>query len=299
MLPSSALVTGGTGFVGSHLIQRLLRDGCRVEVLVRDTGKAAHTLPALPKQAIRPYDGTLESLIKALRESRPEVVYHLASYFVAEHRSVDVDLLVESNIRFGTQLLEAMTQTGIRCFVNTGTAWQHFLDDEYNPVCLYAASKQAFEDMLYFYVVTNSIDAITLRLFDTYGPGDSRPKLFPALLRAVRSGEVLRMSPGEQLLDLVYIDDVVDAYVRGYECLRAHHARTVPSFSVSSGAPVTLRQVVSLMAELASGKPNVEWGARPYRAREVMRPWAGGRAIPGWAPRVGLRDGIKRVLMLS
>jgi len=295
----SALITGGSGFIGSHLVRRLRGMGWRVAVVTRAPQKTSAALADLSPQAIHRCDGSYESFQAALDGARPDVVFHLASYFIAEHKTEDIDPLIASNIHFGTQLLEAMRNSGVKYFVNTGTAWQHFRGDAYDPVCLYAATKQAFEDILYFYAVTGHVEAITLKLFDTYGPGDTRPKLLPALLRAVRSGEILKMSPGEQLLDLVHVDDVVEAYVRGYEWLRSRDVRDSPSFAVSSGAPVTLRQLVATMAELAEGKPRVEWGARPYRAREVMRPWERGSPVPGWAPRVALRDGMRELLRSS
>lgn len=292
----SALVTGGSGFIGSHLVSRLQEMGWTVSVLSRDPQRASSILQDIPQSAVCHYDGSYESVLASVETSEPDVVFHLASHFVAEHKIADIEPLLESNLCFGTRLLEAMSTTGVRHFVNTGTSWQNFHGDAYDPVCLYAATKQAFEDMLFFYAASGRVSAITLKLFDTYGPGDTRPKLLPALRRAAQSSEVLRMSPGEQKLDLVYIDDVVDAYVRASKRLGEEHIDDTSDYAVTSGQAVPLRGLVELMQELTGGKPEVEWGARPYRVREVMEPWKGGQVVPGWAPKVGLREGLERFL---
>ena len=120
--------------------------------------------------------------------------------------------LVDSNVLVGTQVAEAMLRAGCRGIVNTGTSWQRDARGAYDPVCLYAATKQAFEDVLTYYVSAEGFAATTLRLYDTYGPDDPRPKLVNALAGALRSGTPLSLSPGEQLLDLVHIDDVTAAF---------------------------------------------------------------------------------------
>ena len=265
-------------------------------MLSRDRQRTGSVLKEIARESIHIYDGSYESLLKAIEHSRPDVVFHLASHFVAEHRMADINPLLEGNLCFGTRLLEAMSACEVRHFVNTGTSWQHFHGEAYDPVCLYAATKQAFEDILAFYASSGQIRAITLKLFDTYGPGDNRPKLLPALRRAAQSGEVLRMSPGEQMLDLVYIDDVVDAYVCASNWLMENDIAQAGSYAVSSGQSVPLRGLVELMQELTGGKPQVEWGARPYRVREVMQPWRGGNAVPGWTPNTGLRQGLEKIL---
>lgn len=291
----SALVTGGTGFIGAHLVKKLHELGWSVGVLARNPVKAELILPA-GECNVYGYDGSYESLSRAITQSRPEAVFHLASHFVAEHSTADIESLLESNICLGTRLLEAMASAGVRYFVNTGTSWQHFHGNAYEPVCLYAATKQAFEDILAFYCVTQRVKAVTLKLFDTYGPGDTRRKILPALRKAVRSGEILGMSPGEQLLDLVYIDDVVDAFVCAHELLERSDLANGASYAVTSGHAVSLRDLVELVQELTGGEPRVKWGVREYRAREVMKPWNEGEPVPGWAPRVGLREGLDRFL---
>jgi nucleoside-diphosphate-sugar epimerase len=223
-------------------------------------------------------------LIDILRSVHPDIVFHLASLVVGEHSADDVDPLVQSNILFGTQLLEAMALAGVSGIVNTGTYWQHYEGREYSPVSLYAATKQAFQDILQFYCEARGLCAVTLELSDTYGPGDNRPKLLSLLDRAARTGETLQMSPGEQLLDLLHVDDVVHGYEVAADGLLAGHLPSPSQYRLSSGSLVQLKDIVELYRQATGHTVSVVWGGRPYRAREVMEPRSPVPLLPGWIP---------------
>jgi nucleoside-diphosphate-sugar epimerase len=284
-----ALVTGATGFVGGRLAGRLLAQGWSVHAVRR----ASSVKPAPAGVQVHRHDGSTVQLAAIAAAVRPEVTFHLASLFLAQHGPEDVVPLVKANVEFGAQLLEAVTGAGCRRIVDAGTAWQHLAGANYDPVCLYAATKQAFADVLAYWVAARGLAATTLQLHDTYGPGDPRPKLIPSLLRAASEGRRLALSPGEQRLDLVHVDDAAEAFaVAGRRLLDGVLAAGRHEvYAVSSGQAVRLRDVVDLLRE-ATGLPiEVEWGARPYRPREVMEPWRG-PTLPGWSPRIMLRDGF-------
>jgi len=283
------LVTGATGFIGTHFVSSLSTTRVDLSLLVRNSSEIGPDLRRLA--TIETYDGTLDSITSIITEVRPDLVVHLASYFVAEHKRSDIDSIVESNIRFGLNLLEAMKALDHPRIINIGTSWQHFNNASYDPVCLYAASKQAFEDILTFYVNAENFRAITLKLFDTYGPSDHRRKLIPLLIKALSPEHRLLLSPGEQQIDLVHIDDVVRAL--NTACERIMQAGTGhESFALSSGTTVSLRQLVNIFAQATGTAPFVEWGARPYRQREVMVPWSTAVRLPGWSPTVDLQNGL-------
>lgn len=289
----NCVITGATGYIGSKLSQQLLDYGWVVNVILRKSG--TQLLPSLEGKVVQhTYDGSTESLISAIKLSKPDVVFHLASFFIADHRSCQITDLINSNILFATQLLEACAVNGIRNFVNTGTSWQHFRNDEYDPVCLYAATKQSFESLLDFYVDANNMNVITLKLFDTYGPDDTRPKLLNLLFNSIESGDELSMSPGDQLIDLVHIDDVIRAYfTAANHLLVGTLIRSHKRYAVSSGAPISLRQLVELLEDLACKKINVNFGGKPYRKREVMHPWKPSQTLPGWIAQISLANGLK------
>jgi len=289
----SVLVTGATGYVGGSFVRWLAARGHSVSAIVRPESATDALESDAPSANLHIYDGTLDSLSTAIARIRPECVVHVASLVLVHHQPGDVDRLIASNILFPTQLLEAMHQAGVRQFLNIGTSWEHYQDSPYNPVNLYAATKHAFEDVLEFYVQACGFKAITLKLFDTYGPGDVRPKLFGLLRQAARSGTPLAMSPGGQLVDPVFIDDVVEAMDLAIQMLPQIEGTKV--YGAGSRHPLSLREVVETYADVCGRPIQVAWGGRPYRPREVMTPWHDYDTVPGWQARTPLRDGIRRM----
>jgi nucleoside-diphosphate-sugar epimerase len=283
---SRILLTGASGFVGGHLARGLLNDGQQVFAVLRP---GASTADLDPRAQVLVHDGSTEGLHALVRQAAPDAAVHVASKFTAVHAPGDIDSLVEANLRFGLQLLDALAREGVTRLVNFGTAWQHYQADSYRPVSLYAATKQAFEDLAAYYADAAGLRVVTLRLSDTYGPRDRRGKLVSALIAAMASGRSMALSPGEQVLNPVHVDDVVEA-------VRIALAReTGGAFAVRGLEEVTLRGLVEMLEGLAGRPVPVEWGARPYRDREVMTPWRGD-ILPGWTPRIGLDTGLRALL---
>jgi len=287
-----ALLTGASGYLGAQLARRLVLEGWDVHVLVRPGSDLAPLAAVRDVLSVHTFAGSTMELLGIVRAAAPDAVFHLAAAFLAQHRPQDVETLVQANLLFSTQLLEAMDANAVRLLVNTGTAWQHFENRDYDPVNLYAATKQAFEAILAYYVNARGFAAATLLLFDTYGPHDPRPKLMKALWHAAMNGTRLSMTSGEQLLDMVYIDDVLDAFLATERALRGAGAVQL-RYGVSSGAPMRLTAVVAAFEAATGTRLNVGWGERPDRPRDVMTPYTAFAPPPGWQPRIGFADGLR------
>lgn len=290
------LVTGATGFIGSHLVQRLLGVKHEVHVLTRPGTDLELLGDRQGRIVVHSHSGSTQNMIEIVKDARPDVIVHLASLFVGEHKSTDLEELINSNVLLSTQIVEAMSLNHVRQLINVGTSWQHYEDADYKPVNLYAASKQAFRSLLSFYVETCDLRVINLELFDTFGPNDRRDKLFNLLDRLRTTGETISMSPGYQKINLVHIDDVCDAFILALKRLRLDLVKGSETYSVCSDNSIELRELVRVYESEANVKLNVKWGGRSYRAREVMRPWSRGVNLPGWAPRISLEKGIKMLL---
>lgn len=284
------LVTGATGFIGSHLVPELLKNKHEVVVLTRKSSDVTE----LKKQKVKIIKHpAFSNLGTQMQDESIDGILHLASLYLKNHSSKDVGDLIDSNVRFSTELLEAAAEAKLKFFINTGTFWQHYNDEEYSPVNLYAASKQAFIDIAQYYVETSSIKFVTLKLSDTFGPNDTRPKIFNYWLKAAKSGETLEMSAGEQILDISYIANVTAAYLKLLELLGKNKLKSGDNFALYSGEQYSLRDLHKIFEQETGLEVPINWGAKEYREREVMKPWSKGRKIPDFTPPCSLRDGIR------
>ncbi len=289
------LISGATGFIGTHLLKRLQKEKHTVFVIMRPSTQK-ESFPKKTQTYV--FDNDVADLTEFMEKEKFDGVIHLASLFLAQHKTEDIKNLVDSNVFFGTALLEASVKSNTRWFINTGTFWQHYKNKKYSPVNLYAASKQAFESLAQYYIETSSINFVTIKLSDTFGPGDTRPKIFSLLSKLRGSKEPLLMSWGKQILDMSYIENVIDGYIRMITILTNKDATKLrgKSFAIYAKKRYTLQKLVGVFEKVTKSKLSIIWGGRAYRDREVMVPWEKGLPIPGFRPKYSLEDGIKKTL---
>lgn len=285
-----AVLTGATGYIGGILCQRLRALEWEVLAVVMP-GDAA----PLPPGTARVEDpGTATALEPLLGGFKPDVVMHLAAAQNLDGGPAASDQLVAANLEFGARMLAAAEAAGARAFVAASTYSVHADGDSgYAPQTLYAATKAAFVTLAEHYRRNTGMAFAALELSDTYGPGDRRPKFLNLLARAAATGQRLEASPGAQLVRPIHVDDIASAFIVAAEQLVAgtELPRTV---SVAGPDAVSLRELATMFGEATGVFPPVDWGARPYRPSEILRPWDG-PGLPGWAPRIGLREGLASV----
>ena len=275
--PCRALVTGATGFIGGHLVGHLSSLGWDVHAIARSIPSD----PSIQRRAVwHCYDGTYTSVADAVGRANPSVVFHLASRFISVHQPDQIDQLLSANLRFGTFLLEAMHESDVSRLINTGSSWQHFNGSDYDPVNLYAATKQAFEAIVDYYCNAHQFSVVTLKLHDTYGPDDSREKLIPILKRSIATGDRLEMSDGLQRINLTHVSDVCVAFAHAAKFLdRGQHRR----YSVEHPTELSIRAVVEKLTSRYSATLQVDWGSRARPSRSMGRP-PRLPLLPGWKP---------------
>ncbi|MEO9482445.1 MAG: NAD(P)-dependent oxidoreductase [Ekhidna sp.] len=287
------LMTGATGFIGSNLL-KAWSSTHEIGILVRPNSQITEEMASHAAEQFI-YDGSFESVNKAFDSFNPEIVIHLASYYVYEHKPEELDTLVESNIKVGAYLLEAMKLHEVKYLINTGTSFEHFGEQEEHAVNLYAATKQAFGDLCKYYCHAGHIRAVTLKLFDTYGDGDERKKLLNLLKSNISTKEELKLSPGEQIIDILHVSDLIAAYQIVMDNISSY-TDNYSEFGLSGQQRCSLKELVALIERIAGESTNIQWGARPYRDREVMTPWENFEPLPGWQPKISLEEGVQRFL---
>lgn len=291
-----AVVTGAVGFIGSRMCRYLLDNGWDVAAIVRPGRFPVHLDAIAGDMAHFETNGDIAGLADFFTAFQPSTVFHFAARYVADHREDDVVPLVVDNIQFGVSVLEAMRLASVPALVHAGTSWQNsrFDDVTYAPSNLYAATKQAFEDIVRYYVEAGVVRAVCLRIFDSYGEDDHRRKLLYFLMEALRSGERIGLTAGEQQIDLVHVSDICCAFeTAGALLFEESVERFQPVYGISSGARISIRQLAALLEGISGRKLCALWGERPYRRGEVMRLQTGYPVLPGWRPLIPLETGLR------
>ena len=179
------LVTGANGFIGQNLVKVLLDKNYEVHCIVRVDSNTSNISQNI---TIFKYDQNIGGLIEYFNEQKFDGLIHLASLFLATHTKNDISNLISSNIKFGTELLEACKISDVKWFINTGTFWQNYENEDYNPVNLYASTKEAFKNIAKYYTETSNLIFTTIKLNDTFGANDTRNKVFNLWNKIAKSG---------------------------------------------------------------------------------------------------------------
>lgn len=263
-------VIGANGFLGSHLAAW--------------PGLAEEVRRAPPYDAAKPA-AWQEAVLEDIRQLTPDVVLIPGASQAMGDDATSLRSLIESNCVLpclvAQQLLEHSPQSKLVVF---GTSWQYADANHYRPFNLYAASKQAGQDLLEHYAL-RGLKILQLLMFDTYGEHDTRRKLLKILLDASARDEEIGTTPGEQEIDLVHIADVcagVQAAIRELDAWDA--SKGVLHFGLGSGAPIQVKELITRVG-VRAGKPlRAKIGERPYRTREVMTAYRGYLRPAGWSP---------------
>lgn len=298
----TTLVTGATGFVGGALTRRLVELGREVHILTRaqsDTWRLAGIEDRVVRHVVDLADAA--TLERVVAEVKPRIVYHLATYggFASQR---DSDAIFAANLTGTRNLLRACEKVGFSCFVNTGSSSEYGTktepmreSDVPEPVGDYGVSKVAAALHCRSEALQKGLPVATLRLFSPYGPWDDPKRFIPYLLAALLRGEAPRLSTPHSVRDWVYIDDVLDLYLRTDELaiLRGD------IINVGSGRQSSLGEVVALAEQLTGSATRAVWGGVAAQRVEPtcwVADVAKAKALLGWEPRTGLAEGLEKTV---
>lgn len=303
----TALVTGGTGFIGSVLVHRLLSSGVGVTCLVRARTRSPGALAGLGgARVIESPSFSAAHLDTALAGVSADVVFHLASYGVHQ-ADRDAAQLLEGNVSFLCNLLEATSSWPMQRFIYSGSCAEYGFPaqegmpipetDGLRPASMYGAAKAVAFLAGRALAARLSTPFVALRLFGAFGVHEAPLRLAPYLIRQLTQDRPVTLTPGDQVRDLLYEDDIVDALIAAAE---GGVMQSGEVYNVCSGRGTRVREVGEMVAR-ALGKPLglLQWGARPYRADEPL--WQVGdnrrfTAATSWRPRITVEEGIKRMV---
>jgi len=294
------LLTGATGFIGSHLLEGLGKNGYEVVVLKRSTSSVWRITNS--KYLNKAFDIDFKELSKVFSENSFFAVVHLATHYVKDDNVVSIKEMFDSNVTFPSQLIELASRSGVTCFINTGTFFEYNCEfmpvnekAEISPFNLYAKTKNAFENVVKTY--QHNMNIVTFRLFSPYGEKDN-DKLIPYIIKhSIRDKNIL-LSDGLQKLDFIYVKDIVNAYTGMLNYLSVN--RNIGSyevFNLGSGFPISVREIVSIIDQQLGSKSKVIWG-KPSDY-DIPIAYACTKKLfdhISWCPKYSIHEGIEKTI---
>lgn len=283
------LVTGATGFIGSHLARRLAGDGAQVHAVSRRPVSTEDGWIWHAADLSQPADAT-----KLIREIRPQAVFHLASA-VTGARSVElVGTTMAGNLVGAVNLLTAVVTEAPETRVVLAGSVEEPRGDA-TPSSPYAVAKWAATGYARLFHGLFNTAVTVLRVAMVYGPAQpDTKKLVPYLIQTLLRGEDPELASGTRLVDWIYVDDVVDAFIKAAQTDDA--AGQV--LDIGSGLQVSIRDTAELLSSLIGGTARPRFGAiadRPLDTAQTSDPAAAG-AVLGWRPTTTLREGLLRTI---
>ena len=306
----SVLVTGAGGFIGGHVVERLVRDGARVRALCRYNSRNERgTLDWLPPEVTADVEVVLGELrdVESVSDAvaGTEVVLHLGAQIAIPYSYVNPRDFVEVNVLGTLNVAQAALRHGVARVVHTSTSEvygsartvpmteSHPLE----PQSPYAASKLAADKLMDSYHRSFDLPVCVLRPFNTYGPRQSARAIIPTIISQALAGSVLRLGSLTPRRDLTFVTDTAAAFVAAATA-EAAVGRTI---QLGANHDVSVADLVRLVGQVLGRELSVETDPQRIRpeSSEVTRLISGpflAEELLGWRARVPLLDGLAQTI---
>lgn len=294
-------ITGAGGFIGASLTRKLLKKGYEVHVLIH-TKKIPWRLNEILNQiTVHNVDLTdFISLRHILLKTFPDYIIHLAAYGSYSFQN-EIDQIVSVNVLGTKNLLEASRDIPYKCFINTGSSSEYGFKDKpmketdfCNPVSYYGATKLTATQICKIFANINKKPIVTLRLFSVYGPYEDPTRFIPTITKSLLVKDTIKLTPGNQRRDFIYIDDVVNAYLKSlYLGLKMQGE----IFNIGTGKEYSNDEVVRKLFNVTKNSTRVKKNAFPKKLWDTNH-WRANiyktKKKLNWKPKYDLNAGLKK-----
>lgn len=290
------LVTGATGFIGSHLIERLLKEENNLIIIKRSFSKMNRISNIINQynDNVVLFDIDKQKLSEVFNKYEIEGIFHLAASYIKDSSTENIKTMTQSNIAFPTELLDLAVRHEVKYFINTGTFFEYSLDklpltetSKIDSLNYYSTTKIAFEDILKFYTEKYNINSSTLKLYTPYGSRDDENKIIPYLIINTLKNQEVNINNPDNRLDIVHVNDIIDAYMNVKDKILSFDNYEV--FNIAAEVNYSINEIYAVIKYII----NQEDYEIDKKSLPIFNDCTKIKNILKWEPKLKIEDGIK------
>lgn len=300
----SVLITGGSGFIGANLTRKLLSQRYSVSHISKKSSDLWRIKDILDKVDV--YHADLldqKKLTKIVNRIKPEFIIHLATY--SDYRNQNsVEDMIDVNIKGTLNLLLASRDINYKLFINTGSSSEYGIKnkpmsekDLPEPVSFYAATKASATILCQVFAKEYKKSIVTLRPFSVFGPYEEKSRFIPTIIKAILENKPIKLTPGNQRRDFIYVDDIVDIYVK---TMNEEKKLSGQVLNMGTGIEYTNDEVVKTLFKITGKRTDIEKGAFPVRLWDTPH-WVADitktKRLLKWKPQFDLEKGLRETYL--
>lgn len=297
------LVTGASGFVGSNIVRRLVKDGKKVHILTRNKKLNSRFSDISSKITIHEVDLGSPNLLEITDKIKPAYIFHLAVYGSLPNEK-DINDLIDTNLLGTMNLINALKQNKFKLMINTGSSSEYGIkkdpmreSDILVPINDYGVIKAATTMFSYKEAVRNNLPIITFRLFSPYGAYEEASRLIPSVILGALKNNPIQMGNKQSVRDFTFVGDVVDAYLLA--CSLKFNPGEI--FNIATGRQHKVSEVVEKIIKLTHSKSKIKWGTKAKQERQIEpNKWEAdvkkSKKVLNWKPKHSLEQGLGKTI---
>jgi nucleoside-diphosphate-sugar epimerase len=302
-MPNRILITGASGFIGKHLLDRLVKTSSLVACFDLFFDQAFIEKYG---ERVQLFHGNLLDktfTTTCIRNFSPDYVYHLAGSKNRTNLLPEFKTSYEINYLGTLNIFEALLEsknlksvTILGTIEEYGHAGSPFNEESQElPNSAYGLSKLTATKLALIFNQQFNLPVVILRPSIAYGPDQGEEMFIPALIKTLLRKKPFEMTEGKQFRDFIYIDDLIEALLKGLKCKRVYGQ----IINIGSGTSIRIRDIALQIAEIINNKENLKLGEVPYRSFEIMDYTVDitkASTILGWFPKTKLSDGLAKTI---
>ncbi len=293
------LVTGGAGFIGSHLVNRLLNEGAKVTVIVKYNSiiDCPRLVKSWDKIKIVEADLRNTDSVSEMKKLNFDLVFHLAAYnhvgdsFKHVLENVNSNLVSTINILNNGPKIKKFIHIGSSEIYGEQSKLPFNVKEKENPMSPYAVTKFGSELFSILKSKSSKLDLLCVRPFNTFGPFQSEKAIIPEIIIKCLQNKEIKTTEGKQTREFNFVDNILDGILFLNQKIKNH----IEPVNIGSNKPISIRDLVKKIHKLTHSKSKLKIGSLKYRPNEIWKMQADNKFVisKGWKPKIKLDEGLK------